>query len=310
MDKDLYRRLAIKTLFIVVALGAIGALSYWYVSPSSLPSLEFLPGNDSVAPSGSDEDDQPIATPSQSPGGATASPSQATPSTPPPPPPAPKLTSAGIISDTNTQRMANGGLPPLSRNVTLDAVATARMADMFQKQYFEHVAPDGGSVETVAETFNYEHLTLGENIALGGFSSDADVVTAWMESPGHRANILSTRFTQIGAAASQGMFEGEKVWIAVQIFGKPTTACPSVSESLKAAIDIGKAQLSQMETQLEAWNEEIDAMEPKYGSAYNQEVNGYNALVQQYNTLLEQTRAQTNQYNSQIAAFNACAQAD
>jgi uncharacterized protein YkwD len=216
------------------------------------------------------------------------------------------LTRAGVVAQTNLQRKANGDFPPLAGNELLDAVATLRLNDIFEKQYFAHVAPNGATAETVAKTVGYQYLSLGENLALGIFSGDKGVVDAWMESPGHRANILETHNTQIGVAVRKGVFEGQTTWIAVQIFGRPASDCPPPDASLKTAIEAGQKQLSEMAANLKRRRDEMDMMEAKQGSAYNQKVDEYNAVVADYNNLLAQTKAQIAQYNSAAKTFNSC----
>ncbi len=215
------------------------------------------------------------------------------------------LTRAGIIANTNAQRATNG-LGPLAEDATLDAIASLRLDDMFAKQYFAHVAPDGSSVTTVAKTVNYEYLTIGENLALGNFAGDKGVVDAWMGSPGHRANILNIHYTKIGVAAKKGTYQGEITWIAVQIFARPASDCPAPDPNLKATVDAAESQLSQMETDLQSKKAALDAMEPKAGDAYNQKVNEYNAEVAQYNTLLQTAKGEIAQFNGQVQAYNAC----
>ena len=216
------------------------------------------------------------------------------------------LTQEGVIADTNTQRAQNGDLPALKEDATLDQIAMARINDMFAKQYFAHVAPDGSSAVTVASSVGYDYIAIGENLAQGNFAGDAGVVEAWMGSPGHRANMLNTHYTQIGVAVTEGMFQGEKTWLAVQIFGKPASACPATSDSLKATIEANEASLDQMNTDLENRKAAIDAADPKYGSAYDMQINAYNAEVEQYNALAAQTKGQVATYNGQVQAYNAC----
>ncbi|HYC34592.1 MAG TPA: CAP domain-containing protein, partial [Candidatus Paceibacterota bacterium] len=135
------------------------------------------------------------------------------------------LTVSVIVTETNNQRKANG-LSELGVNELLTRAAQMKLDDMFKNQYFEHESPDGKGPGEVAEAAGYRFLTVGENLALGSFADEKDLVQAWMDSPGHRANILGTQFTEIGIAAKKGMFKGEEVWIAVQEFGKPLSACP------------------------------------------------------------------------------------
>lgn len=216
-----------------------------------------------------------------------------------------KLASASVIADTNEQRAQNN-LPPLVENPTLDDIAVLRLDDMFENQYFAHVSPAGESAETVASSVGYAHLALGENLAEGIFSGNAGLVGAWMSSPGHRANILNTHYDQIGVAVREGTFQGKDAWIAVQIFGRPASDCPTPDAALKATIDAAEGQLSEMSARLQAEKADIEATQPRSGSAYNQKVAQYNALVGQYNDLGVETKTEIGQYNTEVNAFNQC----
>ncbi|MBI2506980.1 MAG: CAP domain-containing protein, partial [Candidatus Colwellbacteria bacterium] len=125
------------------------------------------------------------------------------------------LTRSGIILETNLQRQQNGS-GFLAENSTLDATAAEKANDMCAKQYFAHVSPSGIGAAELADSFGYDYISIGENLALGPFASDAALVEAWMGSPGHRANILNSRFTEIGVGVTKCIFEGSSVWLAVQ----------------------------------------------------------------------------------------------
>ncbi|MDP2650630.1 MAG: CAP domain-containing protein, partial [bacterium] len=155
--------------------------------------------------------------------------------------------------------------------------------------------------------FGYDYISVGENLALGPFASDAAVVEAWMGSPGHRANILNSRFTEIGVGAVRCVFEGRSTWLAVQHFGKPISDCPKVDASLGKTIEGKKATLAEMKERLTVMRTEIEASNPEKDPAYNNKISSYNSLVQEYNSLIGETKTFINRYNSQIAAFNACA---
>ena len=204
------------------------------------------------------------------------------------------------------QRNENGGLPPLAENATLDQIAELRLKDMFAKQYFAHVSPTGASAMTVASSVGYAYIALGENLVLGNFNGDNGVVTAWMNSPGHRANILNTHYTQIGVAVGEGIYESEDTWLAVQIFGRPASDCPEPDAGLKSSLDAAQSQLSQMGTQLQAMRAQIEAMSAQNEEAYNEAVGSYNAAVGRYNVLAAQMKSQATQYNAEVEAFNSC----
>lgn len=126
---------------------------------------------------------------------------------------------ADVISETNNQRRANG-LGSLVENKKLNNAADFKMRDMFARQYFDHYGPNGtsGAAELVIK-FGYQYSWVGENLALGDFRNANDLVSAWMNSPGHRANILNSVYREIGIATGYDVFQGRRTIIAVQIFG-------------------------------------------------------------------------------------------
>lgn len=216
-----------------------------------------------------------------------------------------QLTQTGVISQTNNERIAQG-FPPLLGNLKLGVSAAAKVNDMFAQQYFEHDSPSGVGVDDLAQNAGYAYIVVGENLALGNFKDDQALVTAWMNSPGHRANILNPRFTEIGVAAKKGMFDGREVWLAVQEFGKPLSSCPSVDPSLKQFIEDNKIKTESLQTSLADLRQEIESMQPKYGDEYNKKVDQYNALIPSYNQLVEAARTLVDTYNTQVRLFNEC----
>ena len=161
------------------------------------------------------------------------------------------LTVAGILAETNRHR-AEAGLPALTLNESLSQAAESKVTDMFAGQYFEHVSPSGQGPEDLVETVGYEYLRVGENLALGSYASDAELVEAWMDSPGHRENILKPGFSEIGLAASPGQFEGHHTWLAVQTFALPLTACPEVDTALQHRLEADQAAIVTQNSDLEA----------------------------------------------------------
>lgn len=93
------------------------------------------------------------------------------------------LLQSKIISETNLQRQENGNLPALKENAVLDQVAAAKASDMFLNQYFEHVSPSGVGPGDLAQKYGYDYIVEGENLILGNFSSEKEVVQDWMNSP-------------------------------------------------------------------------------------------------------------------------------
>ena len=101
-----------------------------------------------------------------------------------------------VVRLVNVERAKNG-LGALTLNAKLSDVARAKSQDMRDKGYFSHTSPTYGSPFDMMTSFGISYRTAGENIAMG-YSSPQAVVTGWMNSPGHRANILNSSFTQIG----------------------------------------------------------------------------------------------------------------
>jgi uncharacterized protein YkwD len=215
------------------------------------------------------------------------------------------LTRAKVIAQTNIQRYNTENLPPLIENAKLDAAATAKAQDIFAHQYFEHISPSGVDPGMLVKSFGYEYIVSGENLILGNFASEQEVVQDWMNSPGHRANILNNRFVDIGVAIVKGTYKGEKVWVGVQEFGLPLSACPSPLDSLKKEIDNNKVTLDSLSAQIDAKRNEINNTNQR-SSEYNTLVDQYNQLVAQYNQLAQETKNIIAQYNAQINNFNNC----
>lgn len=101
-----------------------------------------------------------------------------------------------VVRLVNAER-AKVGLSPLTMNWELSRVARYKSEDMRQKRYFDHTSPTYGSPFDMMRSFGITYRAAGENIAMG-YATPAAVVNAWMNSSGHRANILSAKFTQIG----------------------------------------------------------------------------------------------------------------
>ena len=112
------------------------------------------------------------------------------------------LSAEAIVAATNRERAAHG-LPPLRLNSKLSAAAGDRITDMFDQRYFDHVAPDGTQPFVWAKRRGYSYSLIGENLAVG-YPTAQRVVTGWMNSPGHRQNILQRGFDEIGIAVATG----------------------------------------------------------------------------------------------------------
>ncbi len=218
-----------------------------------------------------------------------------------------KVSVSGIIAATNKERV-KAGLKGFNVDTKLNASATVKVDDMFNLQYFEHVAPNGIDITDLGKGAGYEYIIIGENLALGEFPTSESIVRAWMNSPGHRANILHDRSIDIGVSVKSGMYEGEKVWIAVQHFGLPESYCPHVDEELKTEIESARTFLDTLAEEIEVKKQEIENHSNPHGKDYNNKVDEYNSLVNEYNALVTETKKHLDLYNEQVREFNECAQ--
>jgi hypothetical protein len=102
---------------------------------------------------------------------------------------------------------------------------------MFSKDYWAHNAPDGTTPWVFIKGAGYNYIYAGENLARG-FSSAQDVITAWMNSPEHRQNVLSPNYQNVGFAVSTGKLNGEDTVLVVEMLGS-TNLAPAVAEAKK-----------------------------------------------------------------------------
>lgn len=126
---------------------------------------------------------------------------------------------AQILILVNRERTARG-LPTLIENATLREQAEEYACELIYYDYFAHENPvTGSTLGDRALDFGYDYLVVGENLAAGQTTPERAMVD-WMNSPGHRANILDERFTEIGIAVRIG---GDYGIYWVQEFGRPYT---------------------------------------------------------------------------------------
>jgi uncharacterized YkwD family protein/spore coat assembly protein SafA len=121
-----------------------------------------------------------------------------------------------VIKLVNQQRAAQG-IKPLKANWQLSRVARFKSQDMKTRNYFTHTSPAYGSPFDMMKAFGISFSTAGENIAAGQATAQ-EVMKSWMNSPGHRKNILSASFTEIGVGYVSG---GSYRHYWTQMFIKP-----------------------------------------------------------------------------------------
>lgn len=123
-----------------------------------------------------------------------------------------------MLVRVNAERR-KAGLRPLRLNSVLDKAAQRHAEDMLARGYFDHESPSGTTVRERSRTAGYNWSAIGENLAFGQTSVD-EVVETWMDSPGHRKNILSRNFSELGVGLALGKGrDGRYQVLWVQNFG-------------------------------------------------------------------------------------------
>ncbi len=140
-----------------------------------------------------------------------------------------QISQKNLIELTNQERQKND-LPTLSENSSLSQAAYTKAKNMFTENYWAHFAPSGKTPWDFILGAGYRFTFAGENLAKN-FYTDDEVVKAWMVSPTHKGNILNPKYQDIGMAVVEGVLNGQKTTLVVQMFGTTTAlaALPSVN---------------------------------------------------------------------------------
>lgn len=157
------------------------------------------------------------------------------------------ITLSGLLDSTNSARAADGKAH-LSINAKLTQAAELKAQDMFAKQYWAHTAPDGTTPWHWFGEVGYSYAEAGENLAKN-FSASGSVITAWLQSPTHRANLLKASYTDVGFAVMSGALDGQEATVVVALYGTPaetvvqglntTTQTSTTSEPLSVMARLG-----------------------------------------------------------------------
>lgn len=135
-----------------------------------------------------------------------------------------------LVNLTNQKRI-DAGLSPLSLDSQLSTAAMNKANDMLAKNYWAHNAPDGTTPWIFIKSAGYDYLYAGENLARG-FTNASEAVDAWMASPGHKENILSPKYKDVGFAIVTGTLTGDETILIVQEFG----------DRINGTLNVGAAQ--------------------------------------------------------------------
>lgn len=127
-----------------------------------------------------------------------------------------------VVALANSAR-AKAGLAPLTENAALSLAAKNKANDMLRHDYFAHTSPTGVAPWYWIKDAGYAYQAAGENLAIN-YTDARDQHEAWMKSETHRANIMNTRYREIGVAVVSGKINGKESIVTVEYFGTPVVA--------------------------------------------------------------------------------------
>lgn len=129
------------------------------------------------------------------------------------------ITPTAVLEQINIERQENN-LAPLQWNDQLSLAAQQKGQDMLQRGYWAHTSPSGEEPWDFIAESGYTYSVAGENLARN-FHSTEMMLSAWMASPTHRANIVHTKYADTGIAVLKGTMNGKPTTLVVQLFGTP-----------------------------------------------------------------------------------------
>lgn len=132
------------------------------------------------------------------------------------------ITAGRIVQLTNAQR-AKAGLNELTTSSLLTTAALQKAQHMLDEDYFAHISPSGVTPWFWMSKVGYTYQVAGENLAID-FIEAEDVVTAWLASPSHKANMLHPDYLETGVGVLTGEFQGGTSTVVVHMFGRPAGA--------------------------------------------------------------------------------------
>ncbi len=144
-----------------------------------------------------------------------------------------EITAQKVFDQTNNQRTVLG-LTTLKYNSVLSQSATKKAQDMFANNYWAHNSPSGTTPWDFFKAVGYQYSVAGENLARDFYDTDS-LMKAWMNSPTHKANIINSKYQEIGIGVVNGTLGGIKTTLVVQHFGTPVIAItePKKTETKK-----------------------------------------------------------------------------
>jgi len=202
-----------------------------------------------------------------------------------------------ILIAVNAER-SKKEIPNLLPDSRLMLAAKARLFDMVDREYFEHVSPLGKQASDFVAEQGYNYFFIAENLAKGRYQTAEEIVADWLKSESHRKPILSKAYSQTGLAVE----ENNSNIIAVEIFGVPKSACSIEPGKIAEEIKKNNQIIDRIGSELELFDREIDAIQPGPSEDLERVRSEFHAL-----TLLNQDLEE--KYKSDSKAYNECVQA-
>ncbi len=142
-----------------------------------------------------------------------------------------------VVAHTNAIRM-RAGQSALRVDHALAAAAQHRAEELAAAAHFDHTRPDGAPFSTIVTASGYPFARVGENLAID-FLNEQPLVRAWMESEGHRVNLLNASHTHIGVGVATGTYHGVPTTVVVQLLGSTRAPAQRGWNRLPSALPIG-----------------------------------------------------------------------
>ncbi|HEY3055934.1 MAG TPA: CAP domain-containing protein [Thermoanaerobaculia bacterium] len=142
------------------------------------------------------------------------------------------ITRTSVVAEMNVRRIAFGVLP-LREDARLDQAADDRVTDMEEQNYWAHISPAGKQPFEWLRPHGYDFHYAAENLA-SGFDTVELLVDAWMESKGHRENILSPVYNDCGVSIIEGGTTGRAAGKSIVVMFAREVSAPASTDRLRA----------------------------------------------------------------------------
>jgi uncharacterized protein YkwD len=220
------------------------------------------------------------------------------------------VNTTNILAIINYERNISG-IRSLSFDNELNISAQKKAEDMLGRRYFSHETPGKGDITYFIDYAGYDFIKVSENLAQGDFRTSGEVVTAWMNSSGHRQNILDTAVIDTGIGIVYGTYQGFETFFVVQHFGRPRGSCPIVDKRLEGEIKASTLTGKNLSTEIKDLQKQVDdILTSNPSSSDRQKAKELSVkvanLIETYNMLVDDITKNTNLYNTQVKAFNEC----